>query len=175
VKKGFAFAVEAVGLLRQAGVDARLTIVGRGPELGRLEAAIARFGLGDAVDLVDWIAHDQIPELMRSHDFLLSPSITDPSGDMEGIPNVLKEAMAVGTPVIATRHSGIPELVVDGETGYLVQERDSRAIARCVQHAVRHPDVLERMRRAAREQVEKQFDSRKLNERLSELLHSLIQ
>ena len=76
-----------------------------------------------------WKEPEQIVELVASADIFLAPCVTAKNGDQEGIPMVIMEAMALGLPVISTEHTGIPELVEDGKTGYLVSERDVDALA----------------------------------------------
>jgi colanic acid/amylovoran biosynthesis glycosyltransferase len=111
---------------------------------------------------------------MRSHDIVLAPSVVDDRGDQEGIPNVLKEAMALGIPVVATRHSGIPDLIEDGVTGFLAEERDARGLAHAVHQWIKaNQSARGRMIRRARRHVEEEFDSESLSEKLLSRFMSL--
>jgi colanic acid/amylovoran biosynthesis glycosyltransferase len=105
---------------------------------------------------------------MRSAHIFLGPSVTAASGDQEGIPTVIKEAMAVGLPVVSTIHSGIPELVEHGVTGYLAPERDAETLAKHLIALLRHPDQWGEMGRAGRRRVEMEFDTERLNDALVE-------
>jgi glycosyltransferase involved in cell wall biosynthesis len=96
-------------------------------------------------------ARDDVPDLMRRFSVFVLPSLA------EGISNTILEAMASGLPVIATAVGGNDELVVDGETGYLVPPGDPAAIASRLAHYLRHPDVAVRHGRAARERVLREF------------------
>jgi colanic acid/amylovoran biosynthesis glycosyltransferase len=102
-------------------------------------------------------------------DVMLAPHVTATDGDMEGIPNVLKEAMALGLPVVTTSHSGIPELVRDGESGFLAHERDVPGLARGVVALLESPARWAPVTAAARATVEQQFDIDRLNDRLVQL------
>jgi colanic acid/amylovoran biosynthesis glycosyltransferase len=168
-KKGHRYALEALRLLRDRGFDARLTLVGRGPLESELRGLSARLGLGDRVAFAGWKPQDELAEIQRDSDILLAPSVTAPDGDREGIPNFVKESMAVGVPVVATRHGGIPELVDDGVSGLLVPERNPEAMAEAVMRLKKDPDRIAPMARAAREKVEREFDIEKLNDRLVEI------
>ena len=104
-------------------------IAGDGPLKSNLEQIIKQLNLGHHVRLLGSVDHEQAIQLMRQSDILIAPSVTAMDGDQEGIPVVLMEALAMGLPVISTYHSGIPELIIDGKTGFLVNERDSAALA----------------------------------------------
>ena len=168
-KKGFSFLIQAVSRLAAAGREVRLLVVGRGPQYRGLRDLIERLGLGDRVELRDWVSHQEVAALLRESDILVMPSVTDSGGEQEGIPNVVKEAMAVGLPVIATRHSGLPELVLDGKTGFLVPERDVRALSDRIEFLIDNPALWPEIAEAARSNIEKTFDREKLNDRLVEL------
>ncbi len=165
-KKGFHHLVEALGLLSRAGRDVALTLVGDGPERLSLEAAVEAAGLSASVSFRSIVPHAEVPVLMACHDVLVAPSVTDASGDSEGIPNVLKEAMACGLPVVATRHSGIPDLIDDGIDGLLVPEADPRALAERIAGLLDDPAAWPRLSAAARAKVELRFDRDPLNARL---------
>ncbi len=150
------------------------TIVGDGPLRGRIEQLIRDLGIAHAVDLVGWKRRPEIVDMLSSCDVLLAPSITAESGDQEGSPVVLMEALAAGVAVVSTRHSGIPELVEDGVTGFLVPERDVMALTEKLRHLADHPLVRARLGRAGREVVDRQHNIDKLNDRLLELYHEVL-
>jgi colanic acid/amylovoran biosynthesis glycosyltransferase len=151
-KKGQDLAIEAVRLLRAAGCDLRLRVVGDGPLRGDLAAAVAAAGLEDVVEFVGELPHGAIAgELARAH-VVLAPSRRGPGGDEDGPVNTLKEAMATGAPVVASRHGGIPELVEDGVSGFLCREGDAAdlavRIAAAIDAAPRWPQIGRAGRRA---------------------------
>lgn len=173
-KKGLRYVLDALALLRTEGVDADLDVIGDGPLRRDVEAQITDLGLGDRVRLLGGRAHTEVAARMRSAHVLVAPSIAAASGDQEGIPNVLKEAMATGLPVVSTFHGGVPELVDDGVSGYLVAERDARALADRLAHLLRRPDLWETLGRAARAKVESEFDSSRLNDELVQLYRDAL-
>ena len=122
-KKGLEHAIAAFGLIADRYPDCTYNIVGDGVLRARLTEQIRALGLRRRVILRGWASQPDVIRWMRESSVLVAPSVTAPSGDEEGIPNALKEAMCLGIPVIATDHAGIPELVQDGITGVLVPER----------------------------------------------------
>ena len=109
----------------------------------------------------------------RSHIVIL-PSVTASDGDTEGTPLVLVEALAMGIPVVSTRHADIPEIVKDGLNGFLVPERDAGALAERLIHLVEHPESWEGMGRAGREHVAEQFNAAKQFDKLMGIYSGLI-
>ena len=118
--------------------------------------------------------HEEVKSLLEKAHVLIAPSLTSETGDQEGIPNAMKEAMASGLPVISTFHSGIPELVDHGVSGLLVPERDAASLADALAYLISHPEVCEEMGRAGRRQVEEKFDTNFLNKKLEELYLGLM-
>ena len=114
-----------------------------------------------------------VEELQWAH-IKLHPSVTSSNGDEEGIPNSLKEAMACGLPVVSTHHSGIPELVEDGVSGYLVPERDASAIADALRVLMQNSEAWEAMGRAGRAAVERDYGAERLHRELSDLYRRLM-
>jgi colanic acid/amylovoran biosynthesis glycosyltransferase len=165
-KKGIAYGLEAVAELHRRQAPIHYTVVGDGPQHRALEALAAQLQLGDAVSFLGWQDQDAVAALMQESDVLLAPSVTDANGDQEGIPVTLMEAMATGLPVVATRHSGIPELVEDGVSGLLVPERNASGLADALWRLLQHADLADGMGRAARARVAAEFDIRELNHRL---------
>ncbi len=168
-KKGFRHLIDAVRILRESGRSVVLTLAGDGPELQSLERQVERASLESIVRFEAWVPHERIAAFLNEHDLLVAPSVTDPSGDREGIPNVLKEAMACGLPVIASRHSGIPDLIEDGAQGFLVPEGDPCAVADRIAALADNPALWPTLSAAARHRIERLFDRDALNTRLLEI------
>ena len=105
---------------------------------------------------------------------LLAPSVTTENGDEEGIPGVIMEAFAQGLPVVSTRHAGIPEVVQDGESGFLVPERDVDGLAEKLQCLVERPALRSAMGRKGRNFVDEYYNIEKLNDRLVYLYQKLL-
>jgi len=167
-KKGFEYGIRAVARVRSERPDLEIVyrIVGDGALANDLASLIDRLELKDRVELLGSRSHREIPSLLReSHVFLL-PSVRSASGDEEGIPVSLMEAMATGLPVVSTAHGGIPELVEDGVSGFLTPERDEEALARRIVDLVDHPERWAEMGRRGRMKVEAEHDSDALNDRL---------
>jgi glycosyltransferase involved in cell wall biosynthesis len=168
--KGHEVLLEAVALLRRAGRDLRVVLVGDGERRRWLEARIARAGLGDVVLLRGALPHEQVPAVLAAATALVVPSVTARDGQMEGIPVALMEGMAAGLPVVATRLSGIPELVQDGVTGLLVPERDPAALAAAMERLAADPALAARLAEAGRRAVREQHDLARNVARLRALL-----
>lgn len=173
-KKGIEYAIRAVARA-QKELDRRLEyhVIGDGPLRPELVGLAQREGIADSVTFHGWKQNDEIAALLRSMHVLLAPSVTAANGDMEGIPVVLMEAMAQGLPVIATRHSGIPELIRDGDSGFLVAERDVAALAQALVRMTREPEQASRMAASARRTIEERFDSARLTRELAALFERL--
>jgi colanic acid/amylovoran biosynthesis glycosyltransferase len=128
----------------------------------------------DRVKLLGWKRQEEVVALLSGADILLAPSVTGADGDQEGIPVVLMEALAQGVPVLSTYHSGIPELVQDGQSGFLVPERDVAALADKLGYLVQHPECWPELGRAGRRYVETYYDINKLNDQLVDLYRRLL-
>ena len=159
--KGQRHLVEACRLLRDEGVDVSCKLVGDGPDRKALTGQIAAAGLEDRVVLLGRRDRDGVCELLRSADVLAAPSVPTKQGKREGIPIVLMEAMASGVPVVASRISGIPELVEDGVSGLLVPPADARSLASALARLQADPSLRERLAVSGRAKVEAEFDLRK--------------
>ena len=127
--KGQVHLVDACARLARGGVPFTCTFVGDGPDQRGLERRASESGLGDRVRFLGRVAQPEIVAQLRRADVLVAPSVPTASGKREGIPVVLMEAMASGLPVVASRLSGIPELVEDGVSGLLVEPGDVDGLA----------------------------------------------
>jgi colanic acid/amylovoran biosynthesis glycosyltransferase len=174
-KKGIGYVLNAVRRVLDTGMNVSYEIIGDGPLRESLMELRDRLGLGERVRFLGWAAADQVREALDRAHALVAASVTAADGDEEGIPNVLKEAMASGLPVVATRHGGIPELVEDEVSGFLVPERDADALAQRLRHLAARPDRWESMATAGRARVERSYDIERLNDRLVALFTSLNQ
>jgi colanic acid/amylovoran biosynthesis glycosyltransferase len=173
-KKGIAFGIRAVASVMATGRRVSYAIVGDGPMREELQALIDSLGLSAHMQLLGWRPHEDVIRMMQSAHVLLAPSITASDGDEEGIPNVVKEAMATGLPVVSTTHGGIPELVQDGVSGYLVPQRDVEAMANRLARIVDDPGSCEAIGLAARRTVLDEFDIKRLNDDLEKLYEGII-
>ena len=175
-KKGFDDLIRAVGRLSRRArgplppVQVTCRIVGDG---GPEEACLRALADAEAPGLVrfdPFVEESGVVALLHGHDLLAAPSVVQSDGAMDGIPNVVLEAMACGLPVVTTAVAGIPEVARDGTTALLVPERDPEALARALERLGREPELAGRLSRAARALVETEFDLRKTARELAELL-----
>ena len=153
-KKGTALLLEAM-----ASVEGRLVVIGDGPLRASLERRAA--GLGDRVRFLGNLSPAEVAEWMARAALLAVPSVTARDGDSEGLPTVVAEAAAASLPVVVSDHSGLPEAVVEGETGFIVPEGDAGALARALTDMLAFPEVRSRMAAAARSLAEEKFDAAK--------------
>lgn len=128
-KKGFATAIEAVEIAKKRGLDLHLTILGDGPLRQELQQQIDHASLQQSVTLKGRATQAEIVAALHRADIAVAPSVRDTTGNEDAPLNTLKEAMATGLPVVATRHGGIPELVKHRENGLLVEEYDAAGLA----------------------------------------------
>lgn len=174
-KKGFEYAIRAIANLVRAGALVQYTIIGDGPLREEMTSLIREHGVADSVQLAGRLERHMIADRLRAAHLYLAPSVTAKNGDREGIPVAIMEAMATGLPVASTVHSGIPELVNDGKSGFLVPERDVDALAERLEYLIEHPEIWPEMGRAGREHVEEHFDIEKLNDQLVEIYQNMLQ
>jgi colanic acid/amylovoran biosynthesis glycosyltransferase len=169
-KKGLDTLIEACAGLRERGVEFTLELFGDGPLRATLEARVAGLGLGEHVRFGGAVPQEEIARQMDAcHAFVL-PCREDRHGDMDGIPTVFMEAMAIGRPVVSCAVSGIPELVRDGETGLIVPPNDPPALGDALARLADDPAMAERLGAAARALVERQHDQRTNARRVIRLL-----
>lgn len=128
-KKGVKYALEAMSLLKCKGVEFHYRVIGDGPLMAQLQKSIDDLNLTEHVEFLGYQPQHLVKEILSESDIFLLPSVTAINGDMEGIPVALMEAMASGLLVLSTKHSGIPELIKSGCSGFLVNECSPEGIA----------------------------------------------
>ena len=127
--KGLDVLLDACALLQERGVDFRVTLAGSGRIESALRAQAQSLGIEEKVSFPGFILHREVPELIRSHDIFVMPSKIGSTGDRDGLPTVIMEALVSRVPVIATDVGGIKEVITDGETGYLIQQKKPDSLA----------------------------------------------
>jgi len=168
-KKGVQYGIQAVGMLLQRYPQLEYRIVGEGPLQEELRRLITSLGADTRISLLGWKRQDEVIDLLQHSDILVAPSVTSENGDEEGVPGVVMEALACGVPVVSTYHSGIPEVVQDGQSGFLVPERDVPALADKLAYLIDHPQQRVAMGQVGRRFVEEHCNLSTLNDRLVSL------
>lgn len=157
-KKGFADLVRAAALLVAEGRDLRVDLVGTGPLADSLREQVRAAGLEGVVRLHGALTQGQVRRVVQEAAAFAAPCVIGADGNRDGLPTVLLEAMALGTPCVATPVTGIPEVVHDGRTGLLVGESSpaqlAAALARLLDDAALRTDLASR----ARSLIEQEFD-----------------
>jgi len=156
--KGHTYLVEACRILRERGVAFECRMVGDGPLFKQIEMQIKQSGLGKQVQLVGPLGYQEVIKEMSRADVLVLQTAPTAQGDREGIPNVLKEAMACGLPVVACGVGGIPELVDHERTGILVALKNSDALADSLQRLYEDSALRNQLGRAGREKIVQEFN-----------------
>jgi len=146
--------------------DLRAFIGGDGPLKESIAASLQEGGVTARIDLPGWISHDDLPDYLNQLRLLILPSYT------EGLPNIMLEAMACGTPVLATPVGAILDVLIDGKTGFIMENNSPECIAENVKRALDSPD-LERIAEEGRRFVEENFTFERVVERWKEVLEEI--
>jgi glycosyltransferase involved in cell wall biosynthesis len=157
-KKGFGDLIDAVALLVRAGRPVRLDLVGTGPCEADLLAQVQRLGLERHVRLLGALPQGRVRTVVQGAAVFAAPCVVAADGNRDGLPTVLLEAMALGTPCVATPVTGIPEVVYDGATGLLVPERDPSALAAALTRLLDDGTLRAQYARKARALIERDFN-----------------
>jgi len=169
-RKGFRYLIEACGHLRDHGLSFECQVIGEGPQRRYLEELIEQHSLTGLVSLCGALSHDQVMQKYRQADLFVMPCVQTADGDVDGIPNVLLEAMAMQVPVVSTAISAIPEVIEPGWNGLLVPPSDPRALCAAILQLARDRDLSARIARHGRESVLAEFN---LETNISRFYHSL--
>src|ERR1700736_6390041 len=168
-KKGLEYSIKAVANLVRQFPKLEYTIVGDGYLRQPLSLLIERLNLQRNVALVGWKTQEEVRRLFaKSHIFILA-SVVSFDGDFEGQGMVLQEAQAMGLPVVCTNHNGFSESILDGQSGFLVPERDADALSAKLAELIGRPHLWLEIGKKGRAFVETEFDLNKRNDALIEL------
>jgi glycosyltransferase involved in cell wall biosynthesis len=159
-KKGFVYGIEAFCRAAKKHEDITLEIVGDGELRSEYDAVLAHHGCAGRVRFAGVLCHADVLEHMAEADLLIAPSVIAKDGDRESGLVVVKEAAARSVPTIGTRHGGIPEIIDDERTGFLVAEHDADAIENRLLRILADDSLRARMGRAARDKMEAEYDIR---------------
>ena len=173
-KKGLQYSIQAVAQLIPRYPNLQYKIVGDGVLKAELQHLIESLQVADNIKLLGWKKQQEVAAIINHANLVLAPSVTSRDGDCEGIPVSLMESMAKGLPAISTYHSGIPELVEDSVSGYLLPERDINLLASKIEHLITNPTLRVNMGQKGRQKVLQDYNIDLLNDRLIEILQQLI-
>ncbi len=173
-KKGFSCLVDACGILAERGTPFRCKLIGAGPESHPLSEQIDKLGLSDRVELVGPRPQREVIAEISTAAVFAAPCVLGADGNRDGLPTVLLEAMALGTPCVSTDVTGIPEVVRDGQTGLVVGQHDAAMLAEACGKLLADPGKRCRLAGRARELIETAFDVHRNAAQVRELFAGAI-
>ncbi|MDH7603247.1 MAG: glycosyltransferase [Armatimonadota bacterium] len=144
-RKGVNYVLQSFAQIADQRPQVELRFVGEGPLRSKLERSAQSLRLENRLSFAGFVRHEHLRDELNAAHIFCHPSVTMPDHDKEGIPGTIVEAMATGLPVVTTRHAGIPEIVTDGEHGFVVSERDIAAITRSLLVLIDNPALRAQM------------------------------
>lgn len=171
-KKGCEYIIKAMASVQSALPNTSLILIGDGDERQKLEKIASQ--VLKRYQFLGFQPSDVVKKWMNRASLLAVPSITAANGDSEGLPTVVVEAQSMGLPVIGSRHAGIPQAVIHGETGFLAEERDWKTLSDLIVMVLQNKELLKSLSFRAREHVVNNFDLGKQTEILESIYENLI-
>jgi glycosyltransferase involved in cell wall biosynthesis len=153
---------------------ATLHLVGQGPLESACHQLAARSRAGDRIVFHGWQSHGDLRELLAATDIFALHAVTGHDGETEGMPSVIQEAMACGAAILSSRHAGIPDVVEDGRSGFLVAENDLEGSVLALDELLSDPAQTRRMGEHARRIAEADLDFRNLYQRVESVMHRAV-
>ncbi|MEO0215160.1 MAG: glycosyltransferase family 4 protein [candidate division WOR-3 bacterium] len=172
-RKGVRYLIEATKILRGKGVNASLHIVGDGPLRKELEELSKGLGLEDVVLFKGKIGSQELINEYENSNIFVLPSIIDSRGDTEGLGVVLIEALTFGLPVIASRVGGIPDIIIDKETGLLVNEKDPVSLASAIEYLLLNWEEAKKMVIMGQRRIKDKFSPEIIADKILEIYRGL--
>jgi colanic acid/amylovoran biosynthesis glycosyltransferase len=173
-KKGIEYSIRAAIKILKDYPNIEYNIIGEGYLKSDFQQLINEFGVKDKIHLLGWKNQQEIIEILDKSHIFIAPSVTAINGNQDAPVNTLKEAMSMGLPVIGTYHGGIPELIEDGISGFLVPERDANEIAKKIIYLIEHPEIWLSMGKAGSSYVQKHYNMHQLNNELVEIYKRVL-
>jgi colanic acid/amylovoran biosynthesis glycosyltransferase len=174
VRKGVEDLLRAFAQIASQHPQLELRFVGSGPMRSKLEQLAQTWGIENRISFAGFVRHEQVLDELSCAHIFCHPSQTLKCGDKEGIPGTIVEAMATGLPIVTTRHAGIPEMVRDGDDGFVVAERDVTAIAHAILTLANRPDLRALMGRKATSQAHQKADAVPLTAELEAIYGDVV-
>jgi colanic acid/amylovoran biosynthesis glycosyltransferase len=169
-KKGFGDLIGSCALLAERGKSFRCEIVGEGPLESELRGQVDELCLQNNVVLTGAKPQTQLRGRLAAANVFMLPSVIDPDGGMDNLPTVIMEAMATGLPVVSTNVGGIPEMIIQNETGFLVEPGDAAAMADAIENVIYDPASAAKLGQSGYERARALFSIEKNVRELSALL-----
>jgi glycosyltransferase involved in cell wall biosynthesis len=160
-KKGFAYLLDAAGILKREGRHFEVRFIGDGPDRAALESQVNRLGIRNEVRFLGVRPNAEVFDQIDAARVVAVPSVVTDEGDMDGLPNVVLEALGMSRPVVGSRVSAIPEVLVEGETGFLVAPGDANELAAKLGLLLDDPTLAARLGRQGRMRIVRDFDVKK--------------
>ncbi len=173
-KKGFDVLLRACAIMKASGRSFRCELIGDGEEREPLEALHRELGLADVVEMTGALPREEVVSRVRRASVMAAPCVVGEDGNRDGLPTVLLEAMALGTPCVSTPVTGIPEVVRHEETGLMVPERDADALAAALGRVLDEPSFGGALARRARGLIEESFDLHRNTARIREVFGAAV-
>jgi glycosyltransferase involved in cell wall biosynthesis len=173
-KKGFDFLIRAAAELKRRRVDFSCLIVGHGEMEQALKSLISELRVGDRVELSGPRPQNEVVDLLSSSAVLAAPCVVGADGNRDGLPTVLLEAMALGTPCVSTDVTGVPEVLRDGQTGLAVPQRDPMRLAAALERLLDDAELGRRLAGAARALIESEFDQSRTSAQLRRIFAAAV-
>ena len=173
-KKAPQITISAFAKVLNACPNARLRMIGEGPLLEQCKVLAKNLGISNAIAFLGTQDHSVVEREMQNARCFVQHSVVAPSGDCEGTPVSILEAGATGLPVVSTRHAGIPDVVLEGQTGFLVDEGDSSGMAERMIQLAEQPELARILGSAAREHITRNFSKQHRIRNLWNIIESCI-
>lgn len=167
-KKGIKYLIEACNELKNRNIAFTSVIVGDGEEYAMLRELIDKYNLGGQITFAGALTQNEVLRLLSQAETFVLPCTVGDDGDIDGLPTVILEAMALGVPVISTRLTGIPEMIQNGLNGLLVEQKQTVELADAIQKLLASSDLKRQYRNQSLLKMEQAFDLRK---NVSQLIH----
>ena len=157
-KKGFADLIQACAILHSKRVLFRCQIIGGGPLKSDLQAQISRLGLSNLIEMTGPLKYEEVQKRLRHAAIFVLPCVSEVDGGMDCLPTVILEAMKVGLPIVSTNLAAVPEMVEEGVTGLLVNEREPVALAASMRKLLESPELQSKMGLAGYRLAEERYN-----------------